>query len=249
MMQASLPAPAKRPQLWAGFGFFVLVLVLLGMGLSSINAWLTDEQSLPVRQITVAGDFHYLDPVDVENAVRANQPGSFFELDVQKALADIEALPWVYRASIRKEWPNGLHVYVVEQSVVARWNDEMLLNAQGGAFTADLPLGLNDVPHLFGPQGSESAALQGYKAMQALLQQRQVRIAELVLSERFAWHLRLDNGLQLKLGRSEFIDRLQRFVDMYPLLQSSERQPAYVDLRYDTGLAVGWQEEQQERKS
>lgn len=247
-MQASLPAPAKRPQWWAGFGFFVLVLVLLALGVSSINAWLADEQRLPVRQIKVAGDFHYLDPADVEMAVRRNQPGSFFELDVQQALADIEALPWVYRATIRKEWPNDLHVYVVEQSVVARWNEEMLLNPQGGTFAAVLPQGLSEVPHLFGPEGSENAALQGYKAMQALLQQRQLKITELVLSERFAWHIRLDNGLQLKLGRSEFIDRLQRFVDLYPLLQSGERQPAYVDLRYDTGLAVGWQQ-QQEAKS
>jgi cell division protein FtsQ len=60
------------------------------------------------------------------------------------------------------------------------------------------------------------------------------------LSERFAWRLTLVGGLTLDLGRTEFIDRVQRFVDLYPLLINNERYLEYVDLRYDTGMAVGW---------
>jgi cell division protein FtsQ len=62
----------------------------------------------------------------------------------------------------------------------------------------------------------------------------------LFLSERFAWNLRLANGIKLNLGRSEFIDRLQRFVDIFPLISAQNKSVDYVDLRYDTGLAVGW---------
>lgn len=234
-----LPEPARGPQLWWGLLFLVLVLSGLVYGAYSINAWLDDEQQLPVRDIRVSGDLKYLVKADVEQAIRGNQPGSFFELDIQRALKDIEALPWVYRASIRKEWPNNLHVHVVEQQAAASWNGDMLLNTQGGTFSAGAPEGVT-LPRLFGPEGSEQTALQGYRAMQALLLRSGVQVEELVLSERFSWNLRLNNGLRLNLGRDEFIDRLQRFVDIYPLLQKDERQPEYVDLRYDTGLAVGW---------
>ena len=44
----------------------------------------------------------------------------------------------------------------------------------------------------------------------------------------------------LKLGRQEYINRLQRYIDVYPLLAEDQKSVSYVDLRYDTGLAVGW---------
>ena len=76
--------------------------------------------------------------------------------------------------------------------------------------------------------------------MHALIATTEMAIDELSLSERFAWQVQLDNGIKLNLGRQEFIDRLQRFIDVYPLLMQQEKAVKYVDLRYDTGVAVGW---------
>ena len=76
--------------------------------------------------------------------------------------------------------------------------------------------------------------------MQTILTGAALPIDELFLSERFAWQITLQNQVRLNLGRQEFIDRLQRFVDVYPLLKQDKRAVEYVDLRYDTGLAVGW---------
>jgi cell division protein FtsQ len=76
--------------------------------------------------------------------------------------------------------------------------------------------------------------------MQTILKGAALPVKELFLSERFAWQLTLKNEIALNLGRQEFIDRLQRFVDIYPLLKQQPRAVKYVDLRYDTGLAVGW---------
>jgi cell division protein FtsQ len=76
--------------------------------------------------------------------------------------------------------------------------------------------------------------------MQSLLETSNLFIVEMFLSERFAWNVELNNGIKLNLGRTQFIDRLQRFVDLLPLISQQDRQVDYVDLRYDTGLAVGW---------
>ncbi len=79
--------------------------------------------------------------------------------------------------------------------------------------------------------------------MSKLLKFSQFTIAELVLSERFAWQLTLNDGVTLNLGRENRIERVQRFMDVYPQImqnKAADQQINYVDLRYDTGLAVGW---------
>ncbi len=230
-------------QFWSGVVF--LLLVLIGMTVAGVKTydWLQDEQRMPVQAVDFSGDYKHVNVVRLEKLIRQSQPGSFFSLDVNEVFKLVEAQPWIYRASVRKQWPNKLKIYLVEQTPVAQWNDDMLLNPYGETFNADGEgLGL---PKLFGPGGSERTALEGYNAMHSLLATMGISIRELSLSERFAWQVQLDNDVQLNLGRQEFIDRLQRFVDIYPLLAKQPKQVRYVDLRYDTGLAVGWVDETQ----
>ncbi|BDX05595.1 cell division protein FtsQ [Planctobacterium marinum] len=224
----------------AGVTFLLIVLALFLISGQWVAQWLQDEQKVPLRQVLVSGELKQLSAEDINRAVRQEGAVSLFAIDVDETHQAIESLPWVYQASIRKSWPDTLKVYVIEQVAVARWNEDMLLNQYGGIFDAGWQG--NTLPALFGPGGSEQTVLQGLKAMQGLLDGSQLTITELSLSERYAWHLKLENGIQLRLGRTEFIDRLQRFIDVYPLLLKNEKAVAYVDLRYDTGLAVGWRD-------
>lgn len=246
-MSAERISPWRNVKLWLGFTFFALVMVLLGYVWHSLVQWLEDEQQVPLKSILIAGERTHLDDNDIRRVIRKGHKGSFFELDVDNAHSNVEALAWVYQASVRKEWPDTLRVYVVEQVPVAKWHDDMLLNQYGGSFQAQAPESLQNLPMLFGPGGSEQTALEGYRAMQDLLNSSGLSIVELSLSERFAWQLRLNNGIDLNLGRTEFMGRLQRFIDIYPLLLKNEKTVSYVDLRYDTGLAVGWKELQQKQ--
>ncbi|MGS2719660.1 cell division protein FtsQ/DivIB [Paraglaciecola aestuariivivens] len=242
-----LPDLDKAPkglEFYIGLGFFVCLLLGLGLGAYKLNAWLEDEQQAPVQDIVVSGERKFIQDQQIVELIKKTQPGSFFELDVNLAHKSVEAMPWVYRASVRKRWPNSLDIFVVEQQPAAIWNGDMLLNQYGEAFDGfinnqNLETELV-LPHLYGPGGSEQTALQGYRNMQSLLEATELQIVEMFLSERFAWNLELDNGIKLNLGRTEFIDRLQRFVDLLPLISKQEKPIDYVDLRYDTGLAVGW---------
>lgn len=61
------------------------------------------------------------------------------------------------------------------------------------------------------------------------------------MSPRHAWQLVLDNDVQVELGRLDTKGRLQRFIELYPTLtQEQDKRVDYVDLRYDSGAAVGW---------
>jgi cell division protein FtsQ len=240
----ALDKPHKGSHFYMGLAFFICLLMLLVFGLVKLNAFLEDEQQAPVQDIVISGNRVFIDDQKIQRLVKQTQPGSFFELDVNQTHQTVEAMPWVYRASVRKRWPNGLEIFVVEQQPAAIWNGDMLLNQYGDAFDAQISSAdLNSIiilPNLYGPGGSEQTALQGYRNMQSLLETTNLYIVEMFLSERFAWNVQLNNGIKLNLGRTEFIDRLQRFVDLLPLISKQDRQVDYVDLRYDTGLAVGW---------
>ena len=241
---AALDKPRKSPHFFMGLAFFICLLLLLVFAVTKLNAWLEDEQQAPVQDIVVSGDRVFIDDQQIVALIKQSQPGSFFELDVNQTHQTVEAMPWVYRASVRKRWPSGLEIFVVEQQPAAIWNGDMLLNQYGDAFDAQISsVDLNSkitLPNLYGPGGSEQTALQGYRNMQSLLETSNLYIVEMFLSERFAWNVQLNNGIKLNLGRTEFIGRLQRFVDLLPLISEQDRQVDYVDLRYDTGLAVGW---------
>jgi cell division protein FtsQ len=103
----------------------------------------------------------------------------------------------------------------------------------------------------FGPEGTEVLALKNYRDLNALLAFNTLKIDELILSERFSWQLTLNDGITLNLGREERVKRVQRFIDLYPRIKAElkakkirekDKNQAvdYIDLRYDTGLAVGW---------
>ncbi len=234
----------KRPESLSGFIFFILVVAGLVYFSCVIRDYLKDEQQSPVQVIEFSGQFEHLKLGNLERVIRTEQPGSFFELDVNQVHQLIEQQPWVYRASIRKQWPHTLQIYLVEQTPVATWNGDMVLNQYGETFSVDSSI--LELPTLFGPGGSEITALEGFHAMELLLSSSGLTIKELSLSERFAWRIQLNNGIDLNLGRQEFMDRLQRFVDVYPLLVTEGKAIDYVDLRYDTGLAVGWRDNNKE---
>lgn len=235
----------KRIRLWSGVLFLVAVIASLTIGGLKIRDYLQDAQRAPVQVVDFSGEFSHVDIPRLERLIREAQPGSFFSLDVNEVYQLVESQPWIYRASVRKQWPNTLKIYLVEQTPVAQWNDDFLLNPYGETFSASAE-GLS-LPKLFGPGGSEKTALEGFNAMQSLLATTAMPITELSLSERFAWEIQLANGIELNLGRQEFIDRLQRFIDVYPLLARQPKAIKYVDLRYDTGLAVGWRDANDEK--
>ncbi|GAL06479.1 cell division protein FtsQ [Photobacterium aphoticum] len=157
--------------------------------------------------------------------------------DIQHAL---EAMPWVARAAVRKQWPDTLKVYLVEQQPVASWDDQYLVNADGVVFTAPMAQAGKPLVALAGPDGSSQEVLSVWHEMQPLLQRAGFDIARLTLNERRAWRVWLTNGIRLELGRTDRIERLRRFISLSPDLEQQGKAIEYVDLRYDTGAAVGW---------
>lgn len=243
-----------------GLPVFFLVIIGFGYGIYWIHGYLQDEQKLPVQNIVFSGELTMLNTQVLERQIRQKLTASFFALDVNDVHALIESNAWVFSASVRKRWPSQLNIHIQEQQAVAIWNDDLLLNKYGDTFDGLSELGQDSekeqlraelfasFAQLYGPGGSEKTALTGYTNMQRLLNTSGHIIDQLVLSERFAWQTKLQSGIILKLGRQEYINRLQRFIDVYPTLMERHSNIKYVDLRYDTGLAVGFFDESELEK-
>lgn len=231
----------QRSGFLVGFVFFLTVILLFVWGYNSLFDWAQNKNDAPVDQVVIHGQLDFLDREQLEQKIEHQIDGSFFTIDVAKLQNNLLENPWVYAASIRKEWPSTIHVFVVEQDVYAVWNNDLLLNPFGDVFYADGIEVPNSLPRLYGPEGNEKDVLKGYVQMQHLLELHNFKISELVLSERYAWQVWLEKGIHLNLGRADKMKRVQRFVDLYPLLtEYDDKQVARVDLRYDIGLAVSW---------
>ncbi len=59
------------------------------------------------------------------------------------------------------------------------------------------------------------------------------------MTARNAWQIILDNDVRIELGKKDVSERLNRFLELYPLLQqTTDKRVDYVDLRYSSGAAV-----------
>jgi cell division protein FtsQ len=237
------------------FGIGLLFFLLVLFSFVSLGWWLSQrfmaQESAPVTSIVVSGEMAYSQRSDIITAIEGVDLGNFFQLSVDEVQKQVLSLPWVYSVAVRKEWPNELKIYVVDQKPVALWNGDFLINKAGNVFQADILRVKHYLPNFFGPSGTERIALENYVNFNSLLEYKSLKIDELVLTERFSWQLTLDDGVTLNLGREERVERIQRFMDSYSIIKAKlkakifaekDKNQAvdYIDLRYDTGLAVGW---------
>ncbi|MEC4726749.1 cell division protein FtsQ/DivIB [Shewanella sp. D64] len=230
------------------FGLMFLLFVLLGLSMAALklNLVVNDADTLPIEAVVIKGTRDKTTDEEIQAALQDLMRRSFFSADVNQVQAALEELPWVYQASVRREWPAKLKVYLVEQQAIAHWNGDAWLNVHGEVFDAPTEDSVSSLPFLAGPEGQSKRVLTTFRQLSELLDINGLNLNRLSLSPRHAWHASLDNGIMLELGREDKMARVQRFINVYPTLVKQSKPVATVDLRYDTGLAVGWKNAQKE---
>ena len=221
----------------------LLLLVFMGATLALGVQWLQDPYRFPLRMVKITSKPHHLEKGELQQALAPYVRGGFFTVDVTGIHDAVEALPWVYRATVRRDWPDRLIVSFVEQEPVAHWGKDALLNRHGEIF---VPRKLPDklaLPFLSGPEGHERTVLEEYRRCKQTLSPLGLHIARIELNERRAWRIGLDNAVQLELGRVDTALRLQRFVRTFPEVFAGHLDALKsVDLRYSNGFSVYWQQ-------
>lgn len=240
------PAPAataavkaqRKPSAWLN-----RIIILAGAGVvlaAALQAYIT-LQSIPVQHVTVTGELEHTQTGLIQDMIQPALVGGFLHADLQRIRAELEALPWIYRATVQRRWPNALEIHVVEQLPIARWGDSGFLNHEGEVFPSDSSQEWQALPRLNGPADSARALVAGYQRLVDLLAPLDLSVAQLTVDERGQVEVVLAGGMRLLLGSEDYLERMNRFIELYRMeLAARAAEVERVDLRYETGVAVAF---------
>lgn len=175
----------------------------------------------------------------IEQLVKTEIDGNFISVNLTAVREAFVKLPWVREAKVNREWPHGLNVTLEEHRALAYWGSHALVNTYGEVFRVSAEM---DLPVFTGPnEASAHEVTRQYQRFNQILAPLQQKIAELILTPRYAWRIQLDTGTVLELGRDETEERLTRYVSIFnhSIALLNQQEPlAYVDLRYPNGFAI-----------
>ena len=219
----------------------LLLLVLIVSLIIWLAMTLMRPDVLPIRSVRVEGEFRQLSPDRLEAIVNDTVRGGFFNVNVDVIRNVLLKDPWVYRVTVRRNWPDSLTVQVTEQVAVAEWGRQGLINSDGDLFTPESYTYPKGLPDLKGPENTYSRMLSQMKIFQGVLKDTGFGIAGLILNERRSWTVQLVNGPLLILGRKNISKRMERIATyMKSGLKNNIRDMEVIDLRYTNGFAVRW---------
>jgi Cell division septal protein len=185
-VSARLPRPSLgglKRLLWP------IVLVAAGFGAYEGAIRLMPYADRPITKIDVQGDLSYISQQSVQQRIAPYVAASFFSVDLTAMRAELEQMPWIAHAEVRRVWPDEVVIRLEEQLPVARWGDEALLNNQGQAFTPRELANYEHLPQLAGPQRAQQQVMQQYQVLSQMLRPLGFSIARLELRERGSWFL------------------------------------------------------------
>lgn len=203
------------------------------------------QPAFELREVTVGGALAHVTRDEIEGVVRRELKGNFLTLDPAAVSASFQRLPWVRKASVRRQWPARIVVALEEHVPFARWAATALVNTHGEVFQATYK---GELPVFVGPEGAAREMAIQYRYFRSSLEtigQTPVRVE---VSPRRAWLLKLASGVTLALGREQVEARLARYVAMHDrVLAPLGPRVEHVDLRYANGFAVRYPELRREK--
>lgn len=206
--------------------------------------YLTRPTTFPISHVKVYASFHQIMPSRVHTLTESYVDTGFFAFKAKSLEQALLGLPWVDHVSIKKQFPGTIVITLQEKQPVARWGLHALFTADGQLFYPDTPYHEKKLVQLVGPSGYSSKVFDTYEKMNKVLNGPGLSISRCELTERMAWEIQLNDGMEVLLGRSQPFERLDRFVRIYDRVFAKSRSASKVDLRYASGMAVTWRNEQ-----
>lgn len=218
--------------------YISILSVLVGLG------WMFRPSSFPVHNVKIFGNLHYLPEETVADIVSPHLNGGFFAVNVSNLRQQLVELPWVVHADVRRVWPGQVVIRIKEHIPAAFWQDSALLSQDGVLFSPESLTKVEvNMPRLYGPSSQHHDVWTQYLLLDKHVSPLGLHIVRCEMASRGAWQIQLSNGIIVVLGTQDIFSRLKRFVTAYQkLLHTKQNQIDYVDLRYTSGMSVGWRQ-------
>lgn len=229
----------------------MLAVVLLAAMALALRSQLLTPTMLHINAMQVYGELRWVDREKLNDAVKPYLDSNFFSADLNGIKQTVESLPWVASASVRRQWPNQLQIFVNEHKAVARWKENILINENGELFRpAEIPEDIaQSLVQLQGPDNSYQYLFAQYQELQPLFVEQGLQdelvITKVYMNERRALGIELSSGMRIIFGRlnasMDLYNAASRFLQAFKSnIKEHAGQIAVVDLRYTNGFAVQW---------
>lgn len=220
-----------------------------------VLVWLSQRPVFALKQIQVepvsGQTLKHINKLIVKQQVLETVQGNFFSVRLEDVKRGFESMPWVRHANVRRVWPNGLIVSIEEQKPFGTWggpDSHELINHHGEIFIGRVSEISDEIRlvDFHGPDDAGKEVMSLYEKASNWFKPWGAEVVSLALTERYAWHVKLSNGMKVEFGRDEESsdktlteERVARLFKYWPQVQErwSNRIDA-VDLRYASGFAV-----------
>lgn len=250
--RSSFAGRLRRFLRWTAKSLAVVVPAICAVGLVARYALHSSRFALADTDAVVLTGNRYVTQLDVASAVGAGAEPNLFRLPLDGARREVELIPWVDTASVRRIFPNRLLVDVRERSPVAYVNVAgrlKLVDSEGVLLEKPAEASF-DFPVLSGIDADMTAADR--KTRLALFRQfaqelkTQNRGAGWLVSEvdlsddrdLKALLVQGHNTVLVHFGDQDFGDRFRTFVTLLPEVEKTAPNVDSVDLRYRGQVVV-----------
>ncbi|KPJ67540.1 MAG: hypothetical protein AMJ43_04640 [Coxiella sp. DG_40] len=222
---------------------FLLVLLLIILVKGLLWGWsvLKDPRIFPISKIEVEATYQHVDPQTIQNAIAPCVNSSFFTVSISSIKQQLLQLPWVYMVSVNRVWRDKIIIKVTEQTAVAQWNNNALLNSDGEVFAPPKSTFPSNLPILFGTEDQLKKVWQNYQQMNLALAKLGLRVIQVGMDKIGSMRLVLNNEVNLILGDADIMNKFYMFIKVYPkIVGNNGDRVKNIDLRYENGLAIKW---------
>jgi cell division protein FtsQ len=248
-LKVNAKRPDKKKRISFGRFFHVIKFtILLSLATVAITVtgyygFITANKFLerPIKTVVISGEFEYLSRQSTKALIDEHLKNSFVKENLLTMRKNILTNPWIDSVSLRREWPDILHVSIKEQKAIARWGDKGFVNYRGDLVLAKNDAVLIDLPLLRSDDSQAKLLMRQYQFVSELLNKYQLTVWVLEKSTVGVWQAKLNNGWTLLLGRVDINKKLQRLMlalDQKAIVLGSAIDS--IDLRYENGLSIKW---------
>jgi len=237
-----------RPAGWLAFGCVVLLLGLVVVRSAAPSGTLatlrerlggvTAIAGLRVSDVVIQGRANTPEPL-LRAALGVNKGDPILGFSVELARQRIESLSWVEQATVERQLPGTVVVYLKERRPFAIWQNQgkfVLIDRNGQLVANQNVAEFRALPLVVGPGAPAGAAV----LIDALTDRPQLQkrvIAAVRVGER-RWNLQLTNGTSVMLPEGHEVAALDRLMQLQQQHELLDRPLAAIDMRLGDRLVL-----------
>jgi cell division protein FtsQ len=221
--------------------FILLIFIIIVVYLNIKN---TNDRTIyfPIKEISIESKIINTSKDDVfEKSKNYLNSKSFFNFKINILKKEIEKVPWVKSADIRRVYPGKIKIYIEEHAPIAIWNNKSYMNDVGDIFLIqDIK---KNLPVIISNQSGNKIMFLYFTLLLKYISDYNfdMEIKKIEENDIRSLSAHFSSGIIVKFGSKDIRNKIHAFVKIYNTLNSSDLEKiGYIDMRYSNGFSIGW---------